>query len=44
MATPRPGIADKRQAFRRLHESGCFVIQGLQKEPEQFAAAQVGGA
>lgn len=22
----RPSIADKRQAFRRLHESGCFVI------------------
>ena len=22
----RPSIADKRQAFRHLHESGCFVI------------------
>ena len=26
MATTRPSIADKRQTFRRLHESGCFVI------------------
>lgn len=26
MTTPRPGIADKRLAFRRLHETGCFVI------------------
>lgn len=26
MPTPRPGIADKRLAFRRLHETGCFVI------------------
>lgn len=25
-ATPRPGIAAKRQAFRQLHESGCFVL------------------
>jgi len=23
---PRPSIADKRRAFRKLHESGCFVI------------------
>jgi len=23
---PSPSIADKRAAFRRLHESGCFVI------------------
>jgi len=22
----RPSVADKRQAFRKLHESGCFVI------------------
>ena len=22
----RPSIADKRRAFHRLHESGCFVI------------------
>ncbi|HSN31428.1 MAG TPA: isocitrate lyase/phosphoenolpyruvate mutase family protein [Ideonella sp.] len=26
MPNPRPGIADKRRAFRRLHERGCFVI------------------
>jgi len=26
MATPRPSIADKRRAFRQLHEAGCFVI------------------
>jgi 2-methylisocitrate lyase-like PEP mutase family enzyme len=26
MATNRPSIADKRRAFRKLHESGCFVI------------------
>ncbi|HUE10728.1 MAG TPA: isocitrate lyase/phosphoenolpyruvate mutase family protein [Steroidobacteraceae bacterium] len=26
MALTRPGIAAKRQAFRELHESGCFVI------------------
>lgn len=24
--TPHPSIAEKRQRFRRLHESGCFVI------------------
>ena len=23
---PRPSVADKRRAFRKLHESGCFVI------------------
>jgi len=26
MEQPRPSVADKRRAFRRLHESGCFVI------------------
>jgi 2-methylisocitrate lyase-like PEP mutase family enzyme len=26
MAQNRPSIADKRLAFRRLHEEGCFVI------------------
>jgi 2-methylisocitrate lyase-like PEP mutase family enzyme len=26
MSTSRPTIADKRQAFRKLHETGCFVI------------------
>jgi hypothetical protein len=26
MEKPRPSVADKRRAFRRLHESGCFVI------------------
>lgn len=26
MALLRPGIADKRREFHRLHESGCFVI------------------
>ena len=26
MTTPRPGIAEKRRAFRALHQSGCFVI------------------
>src|ERR1700761_597399 len=26
MSTSRPSIADKRRAFRKLHESGCFVI------------------
>lgn len=26
MATVRPTIADKRRAFRELHEAGCFVI------------------
>jgi len=26
METIRPSIADKRRTFRRLHESGCFVI------------------
>jgi 2-methylisocitrate lyase-like PEP mutase family enzyme len=26
MTTARPSIADKRRAFRQLHESGCFVI------------------
>jgi len=26
MATDRPSIAAKRQRFRQLHESGCFVI------------------
>jgi 2-methylisocitrate lyase-like PEP mutase family enzyme len=26
MTQPRPSIADKRRAFRALHESGCFVI------------------
>ena len=25
-AMPRPSVADKRRAFRKLHESGCFVI------------------
>jgi 2-methylisocitrate lyase-like PEP mutase family enzyme len=25
-STRRPGIADKRREFRRLHEAGCFVI------------------
>ena len=23
---PRPSVAEKRAAFRKLHESGCFVI------------------
>jgi 2-methylisocitrate lyase-like PEP mutase family enzyme len=26
MAATRPSIADKRRAFRQLHESGCFAI------------------
>ena len=26
MTKPRPSIADKRRAFRQLHQSGCFVI------------------
>ena len=26
MANPRPSVADKRRAFRALHERGCFVI------------------
>jgi 2-methylisocitrate lyase-like PEP mutase family enzyme len=26
MSQPRIGIADKRRTFRKLHESGCFVI------------------
>ena len=26
MTTRRPSIADKRSAFRKLHETGCFVI------------------
>ncbi len=26
MAQTRPSIADKRRAFRQLHEAGCFVI------------------
>lgn len=26
MSHPRPSAADKRRTFRRLHESGCFVI------------------
>jgi 2-methylisocitrate lyase-like PEP mutase family enzyme len=26
MEQPRPSVADKRRAFRRLHEGGCFVI------------------
>jgi 2-methylisocitrate lyase-like PEP mutase family enzyme len=26
MAETRPSIADKRRAFQRLHEAGCFVI------------------
>src|ERR1700734_146996 len=26
MSLHRPSIADKRRAFHRLHESGCFVI------------------
>jgi 2-methylisocitrate lyase-like PEP mutase family enzyme len=26
MTVMRPSIADKRRAFRKLHESGCFVI------------------
>jgi 2-methylisocitrate lyase-like PEP mutase family enzyme len=26
MATARPSTADKRKTFRKLHESGCFVI------------------
>jgi 2-methylisocitrate lyase-like PEP mutase family enzyme len=26
MEQPRPSVADKRRTFRRLHESGCFVI------------------
>jgi 2-methylisocitrate lyase-like PEP mutase family enzyme len=26
MSTVRASIADKRQAFHRLHDSGCFVI------------------
>jgi 2-methylisocitrate lyase-like PEP mutase family enzyme len=26
MSHPRPTIADKRKTFRKLHESGCFVI------------------
>lgn len=26
MTDPRPSMADKRSTFRRLHESGCFLI------------------
>ena len=26
MAAARPSTADKRRTFRKLHESGCFVI------------------
>ena len=26
MSEPRPSVSTKRQAFRRLHENGCFVI------------------
>jgi 2-methylisocitrate lyase-like PEP mutase family enzyme len=26
MTASRPSVADKRHAFRKLHESGCFVI------------------
>ena len=26
MASSRPSVADKRKTFRKLHESGCFVI------------------
>jgi 2-methylisocitrate lyase-like PEP mutase family enzyme len=26
MTVSRPSIADKRRAFRQLHESGCFII------------------
>ncbi len=26
MENPRPSVADKRRAFHRLHEGGCFVI------------------
>jgi 2-methylisocitrate lyase-like PEP mutase family enzyme len=26
MPKSRPTVAEKRRAFRRLHESGCFVI------------------
>jgi 2-methylisocitrate lyase-like PEP mutase family enzyme len=26
MTQSRPTVADKRQAFRRLHDSGCFII------------------
>ena len=26
MSAQRPNIADKRRAFRRLHDSGCFLI------------------
>jgi 2-methylisocitrate lyase-like PEP mutase family enzyme len=26
MTQPRPSVADKRRAFHRLHQSGCFVI------------------
>ncbi|HEX4411890.1 MAG TPA: isocitrate lyase/phosphoenolpyruvate mutase family protein [Xanthobacteraceae bacterium] len=26
MSASRPSVADKRRAFRKLHESGCFVI------------------
>ena len=26
MTANRPSIADKRRTFRKLHESGCFVI------------------
>src|SRR6202050_2275768 len=26
MSTPRPSTPDKRKTFRKLHETGCFVI------------------
>ena len=26
MSNWRPTVADKRKAFRKLHEAGCFVI------------------
>jgi 2-methylisocitrate lyase-like PEP mutase family enzyme len=26
MTNPRPSVAEKRRVFRKLHESGCFVI------------------
>jgi hypothetical protein len=26
MANPRPSTADKRKAYRALHETGCFVL------------------
>ena len=39
MSQSRPSTADKRKTFRKLHESGCFVIHLDEKDERETPAS-----